>query len=209
MLLLGFHLSSNMPDLLPIDATMIVGILIFYTIPTITKGEWLMNRFDKVVIYSVAGAVILFAISAIATIILVADIPEWCTVGGFIAIIIMVLAFTRVINIAKIASLLTPLPWGPEPSEEDATTTQDKVKKMAKAEMKDVEEEEGGRVSPEPWKDKTQDEMREEEARRKQEEELRKKKARMEPSEGYHTMWPDQTREDSSDKSPVGDAVGD
>lgn len=206
-----------MPDLLPIDATMIVGILIFYTIPTITKGEWLMNRFDKVVIYSVAGAVILFAISAIATIIHVADISEWCTVGGFIAIIIMVLAFTQVINFAKIASLLTPLPWGPEPSGEkkkkveDATPqTQDKVKEIEKTEMKEVkDEEEGGKVYPEPWKDKTQDEMREEEARRKQEEELRKKKARMEPSEGYHTMWPDQTREESSDKSPVDDAVGD
>jgi hypothetical protein len=131
-----------MSDLLPIDATMIVGILIFYTIPTIAKGEWLMNRFDKVVIYTVAGAVILFAISAIATIIPVVDISEWCTVGGFIAIIIiMVLAFTQVISMAKIASLLTELPWGPEPSgekkekvEHAMLQTQDNVKEIAKEE---------------------------------------------------------------------------
>jgi hypothetical protein len=200
-----------MSDLLPINATMIVGILIFYTIPTITKGEWLMNRFDKVVIYTVAGAVILFAISAIATIIPVVDISEWCTVGGFIAIIIMVLAFTQVISMAKIASLLTELSWGPEPSgkkkekvEHATLQTQDNVKEIAKE-----EEQESGKVYPEPWKDKTQDEVREEEARRKQEEELQKKKARMEPSEGYHTMWPDQPIEESSDKSHVDDAVGD
>jgi hypothetical protein len=198
-----------MSDLLPIDATMIVGILIFYTIPTITKGEWLMNRFDKVVIYTVASAVILFAISAIATIKPVVDISEWCTVGGFIAIIIMVLAFTQVINMAKIASLLTELPWRPEPSggkkakEQDATlqTQDNNMKEIAKE-----EEQEGEKAS---WKDKTQDEMMDEETRRKQEEELRKKKARMEPSEGYHTLWPDQSREESSDRSPVDDAVGD
>lgn len=197
-----------MPDLLPIDATMIVGILIFYTIPTITKGgEWLMNRFDKVVIYTVAGAVILFAISAIATIISIVDISEWCTIGGFIATIIMVLAFTQVISMAKIASLLTVLPLGPEPSGEKEKVedeTQDNGNKKAEG-----EEQESGELYTEPWKDKTQDEMREEEARKKQEEELKKKKARMEPSEGYHTMWPDQTREESSDKSTLGDAVGD
>lgn len=199
-----------MSDLLPIDATMIVGILIFYTIPTITKGEWLMNRFDKVVIYTVAGAVILFAISAIGTIIPVVDISEWCTVGGFIAIIIMVLAFTQVVNIAKISSLLTELPWGPSGGKkekvEDATlqTQDNNMKEMAKE-----EELQNKKVYPAPWKDKTQDEMTDEEARRKQEEELRKKKARMEPSEGYHTMWPDQSREESSDKPHEDDAVGD
>jgi hypothetical protein len=47
------------------------------------------------------------------------------------------------------------------------------------------------------------------EVKRKQDEELQRKKSRIEEGEGYHSVWPDQPREESSDKSDVQDAVGD
>jgi hypothetical protein len=87
-------------DLIQINATMIVGILIFYTIPFITKhGK--VSTYDKIVVYAVAGTITLFAVSAVSAIVSVVPVSKWCTVGRFIVVIVLVFASTKVIKIAK------------------------------------------------------------------------------------------------------------
>lgn len=174
-------------ELIQINATMIAGILIFYTILYITAGGpyWKKEyRSEKAVLYLIAIAIGAFALSAsLAFIVIIPYNLYWSylsTICGFIAIAAAAIIFIKVIKLAK---------------------TTIKEEKQA--------QEASGKWEEEEWKDKTMDEIKEEEAKRKQKEELEKKKAKMEESESYHTLWPEQPTEESSDKSHVDDAIGD
>jgi small-conductance mechanosensitive channel len=108
---------SNMPDLLQADTTMIVGILIFYTIPYIIKGGPSSTREEKrredekkkepphdtLVLYSIAVAIALFAASAILAIVPIIPLfaSEILTICGFIAITVAVFIFIKVIETFK------------------------------------------------------------------------------------------------------------
>ncbi|MGB6533134.1 MAG: hypothetical protein WBF33_34010, partial [Candidatus Nitrosopolaris sp.] len=95
-------------DLVQVNATMIVGILIFYTIPYIIKGGPSSRRespHDTVVSYSIALAIALFAASAILAIVPIIPLfaSEILTICGFIAITVAVIIFIKVIETAKYA----------------------------------------------------------------------------------------------------------
>jgi hypothetical protein len=115
-LLFSFLQYSDMPDtgivsaseLIQINATMIAGILIFYTIPYITaggdywdKGHWSEN----IVLGFIASAIGLFALSSILA--FMASLPfniDWSyffTVIGFIAIAFAAGIFIVVVKMAK------------------------------------------------------------------------------------------------------------
>jgi large-conductance mechanosensitive channel len=189
MLLLFVQQVSDMPDtgivdaknLIQINATMIAGVLIFYTIPYISgRAVWKKdNLSEKLVLASIAIAIGLFASSSIlAFIVIIPYLSYLLTIFGFVAITTAAGIFIKLIQ-------------------------------MSKAEIKqEKEEEEEEKVAyPQPWTDKMQDEIREEEVKRKQEEELQKKTVKMEESKSFISYWPDQPKE-SSDKSPIDDAVG-
>jgi hypothetical protein len=107
-------ITSNMPDtgivdakdLIQINATMIAGILIFYTIPYITSGgpHWKKEyKSEKAVLAMIAIALGLFALSAILAFIIIVPfyISYLSTIGGFIAIATAAIIFIKVIRIAK------------------------------------------------------------------------------------------------------------
>lgn len=123
-----------MTDLVQVNATMIVGILIFYTIPYIIKGGPFSRKespYDTGVLYSIAFAIAFFAASAILALVPTVPIPasEYLTICGFIAITVAVFIFIRVIKAAKHAikqamdgrkarNEYLVQKWGPEPSEQ-------------------------------------------------------------------------------------------
>ena len=187
-LLLFLQQVSNMPDgdtvihakdLIQINATMIAGILIFYTIPYITGGlaVWKKeNPSEKVVLASIVLAIGLFATSSIlAFMIIIPYNLYWSylfTIIGFGAITIAPGTFIKVIKIPKeekkTMGRVEIMEYGPLPAEDD--------------EIKKVQEEELQRT-------------------RKQE------KLPVKESESFVSMWP-QPKEEPSDKSPIYD-VGD
>jgi hypothetical protein len=93
-------------DLIQVNATMIVGILIFYTIPYIIKGVPPSNRehwYDTAVLILIASAITLFAASAISTMVstVYLSVSESLTICGLIAITIAIFIFIQVIKVAK------------------------------------------------------------------------------------------------------------
>jgi len=98
---------SSMTDLVQVNATMIVGILIFYTIPYIIKGGPYTRKespYDTAVLYAIAFAIAFFAASAILAImptIVPVFVSEYLTIYGFIAITVAVIIFIKVIETGK------------------------------------------------------------------------------------------------------------
>src|SRR5215469_7817817 len=99
---------SSMTDLVQVNATMIVGILIFYTIPYIIKGGPYKRKeespYDTAVLYAIAFAIAFFAASAILAImpiIVPLFVSEYLTIYGFIAITVAVIIFIKVIETRK------------------------------------------------------------------------------------------------------------
>jgi Sec-independent protein translocase protein TatA len=137
-------------DLIQINATMIVGILIFYTIPFITK-EGRVSTYDKIVVYAVAGTITLFAVSSVSAIVSVVPVSEWCTVGGFIVVIVLVFASTKVIKIAKdeIKGFLQ-VEFEPKTGEQ---TQEEEEKRKTEEQHKTTNESEGYEVIRQPGKD--------------------------------------------------------
>ncbi|MGC2574858.1 MAG: hypothetical protein WA364_25370, partial [Candidatus Nitrosopolaris sp.] len=96
-----------MTDLVQINATMIVGILIFYTIPYIIKGGPYTRKespYNTAVLYAIAFAIAFFAASAILAImpiIVPLFVSEYLTIYGFIAITVAVIIFIKVIETGK------------------------------------------------------------------------------------------------------------
>jgi uncharacterized protein YacL len=93
-------------NLIQINATMIAGILIFYTIPYITAGGpyWEKRHWsENVVLGLIASPIGLFALSAILA--FMVTVPFYMsylsTIGGFIAIAIAAGIFIIVVKIAK------------------------------------------------------------------------------------------------------------
>jgi len=105
---------------------MIVGIFIFYTVPFLIRSDpaWRENIYTKFVLYSIAIAVVFFAIAAVAaivsdlfSIVLMLTAAEWGTVIGFLCILVAILSITKILTIAgKTLLHILQLPWGPEPS---------------------------------------------------------------------------------------------
>ena len=95
---------SSMTDLVQVNATMIVGILIFYTIPYIIKGGPYTRKespYGTAVLYAIAFAIAFFAASAILVImpiIVPLFVSEYLTIYGFIAITVAVIIFIKVIE---------------------------------------------------------------------------------------------------------------
>src|SRR5215469_16520153 len=95
---------SSMTDLVQVNATMIVGILIFYTIPYIIKGGPYTRKespYDTAVLYAIAFAIAFFAAStilAIMPIIVPLFVSDYLTIYGFIAITVAVIIFIKVIE---------------------------------------------------------------------------------------------------------------
>jgi hypothetical protein len=143
-----------MTDLVQVNATMIVRILIFYTIPYIIKGGPFSRKespYDTGVLYSIAFAIAFFAASAIFALVLTVPMPasEYLTICGFIAITVAVFIFMKVIKTAKHAIKQTMDErkarneyqvemWGPEPSEQ---THKEKAEK-SKADVAQKQDEE-------------------------------------------------------------------
>jgi hypothetical protein len=98
---------SSMTDLVQVNATMIVGILIFYTIPYIIKGGPYTRKespYNTAVLYAIAFAIAFFAASAILAImpiIVPLFVSEYLTIYGFIAITVAVIIFIKVIETGK------------------------------------------------------------------------------------------------------------
>src|SRR5215467_3278307 len=98
---------SSMTDLVQVNATMIVGILVFYTIPYIIKGGPYTRKespYDTAVLYAIAFAIAFFAASAILAImpiIVPLFVSEYLTIYGFIAITVAVIIFIKVIETGK------------------------------------------------------------------------------------------------------------
>lgn len=103
-------------DLIPINATMIVGILVFYTIPLIVKGSSSSKDGNRV-FYSTAVAISLFAVSAIISMVAASAImatvsstplfvAEILTILGFAVIAVATFFLTKVISAARISTLL-------------------------------------------------------------------------------------------------------
>jgi hypothetical protein len=97
----------SMTDLVQVNATMIVGILIFYTIPYIIKGGPYTRKespYNTAVLYAIAFAIAFFAASAILAImpiIVPLFVSEYLTIYGFIAITVAVIIFIKVIETGK------------------------------------------------------------------------------------------------------------
>jgi len=99
---------TSMTDLVQVNATMIVGILIFYTIPYIIKGGPYTRKeespYDTAVLYAIAFAIAFFAASAILAImpiIVPVFVSEYLTIYGFIAITVAVIIFIKIIETGK------------------------------------------------------------------------------------------------------------
>lgn len=108
-------------DLIQINATMIAGILIFYTIPYITKG-WNIRRIryvrgqmvwdekeskpvtENAVLGLIAAAIALFIVSTILTFETIFPLYTscWVSEGGFIAIAAAAIIFIKVIKMVKV-----------------------------------------------------------------------------------------------------------
>lgn len=173
-------------DLVQVNATMIVGILIFYTIPYIIKGGPSSRRespHDTDVLYSIALAIALFAASAILAIVPIIPLfaSEILTICGFIAITVAVIIFIKVIETAKYA-------------------------------IKEAKEERKARktLTVEEFTPKTYEETQKEEAEKskaenvvqKQDEELQKEEKVIEESKTFEVLpWKRPTREEDDDRS--------
>jgi hypothetical protein len=202
-----------MTDLVQVNATMIVGILIFYTIPYIIKGGPSSRKespYDTGVLYSIAFAIAFFAASAILAI--VPTIPlftsDILTICGFIAITVAVIIFISVIKTAKYAIkeakeerkaryILTEDKWSAEPYEE---TQKEKVEKskaenVVQKQDEELQKERQSKVIEES--EAVQQVQEEDEAS-----ELQKEEKVIEESKRYEVLsWNTPTREEDDDRS--------
>jgi hypothetical protein len=173
-------------DVILIDAIMIAGILVFYTIPYITSGapRWKKeHRSEKAALTLIALAIALFAVSAILAFMTITPlyISYMSAIGGFITITAAGIIFIKVIKIAKVAI-----------KEKEA-------------------EEESRKLYEEPWKDKTDDEIKAEKEAKKTSDtvqlelekdemsEVQKDEKVIEESKTYEVLpWKDPMKEEPS-----------
>ena len=152
-------------DIVQINATMIVGILIFYTIPYIIKGGPSSRKeppHDTALLYSIALAIALFAASAILAIVPILPLftSEILTICGFIAITAAGFIFIKVIKAAKYvikeakeAKKASEI-LQPEPSKDEMSEEVQKEKEAKKA---------SEILQPEPSKDEMSEEVQKDE----------------------------------------------
>jgi hypothetical protein len=102
---------------------MIVGILIFYTIPFLIPANGnVRQRFHaKIVVSCISIAIGFFVVSAMLVIVLnipgctiPIPIPEWITVFGFIAILVAIFSITKILQVVRdLTERLIEVPFGP------------------------------------------------------------------------------------------------
>jgi uncharacterized membrane protein len=107
-------------DLIQINATMLTGILIFYTIPYITRGWKTVKTIvyvrgpakvekkykpvtENAVLTLIAVAIVLFIVSTILAFVAIFPLPisYWFSTGGFVAIGAAAIIFIKVIQKVK------------------------------------------------------------------------------------------------------------
>ena len=110
-------------DIIQTDATMIVGIFVFYTIPYLARGymKGMERLYSNIVLYCIALAVISFAIAVVSAIIsnfvyndILMGIAEYGTIIGFVLVAVAIASITKIAK--PIEELFSVMKWGPEPS---------------------------------------------------------------------------------------------